>query len=56
MLDSYYIDQLEKINKTEGDIVSSCSSALNLYFGDNVFHDLIYGEVKGLFEKLFGKF
>ena len=56
VLDSYYIDQLEKINKTEGDIVSSCSSALNLYFGDNVFHDLIYGEVKGLFEKLFGKF
>lgn len=56
VLDSYYINQLEKINKTESDIVGSCSCVLNLYFGDNVFHDLIYGEVKGLFEKLFGEF
>ena len=56
VLDSYYIDQLEKINKTEGDIVSTCSSALHLYFGDNVFHNMIYGAVKDLFKKLFGKF
>ena len=56
VLDSYYINQLEKINKTESDVVGSCSSALSIYFGDNVFHNLIYGEVKDLFKKLFGKF
>ena len=56
VLDSYYTDQLEKIKKTESDIVGADSAVLSLYFGDNVFHDLIYGEVKDLFKELFGKF
>ena len=55
VLDSYYTDQLEKIKKTESDIVGAYSAVLSLYFGDNVFHDLIYGEVKDLFKELFGK-
>lgn len=54
-LDSYYIDKLKQIGKSENSVLGSRSSVLRCYFGDNVFHDMIYGEIKNAFEELLGK-
>ncbi|MGN9056949.1 NACHT domain-containing protein [Bariatricus sp. HCP28S3_A7] len=54
-LDSYYVDKLKQIGKSENSVLGSNSSVLHLYFGDDVFHDLIYGEIKEAFVSLLGK-
>lgn len=54
-LDSYYVDKLKQIGKSEDSVLGSSSSVLWRYFGENVFHDMIYGEIKDAFEKLLGK-
>ncbi|MFT3984554.1 MAG: hypothetical protein QM697_11650 [Lachnospiraceae bacterium] len=54
-LGSYYVDKLKQIGKSENSVLGSSSSILQHYFGDNVFHDMIYGEVKDVFEDLLGK-
>lgn len=55
-LDSYYIDKLREIGKSESNVLESSSSMLHLYFRENVFHDHIYGEIKDLFKELLGNF
>lgn len=54
-LDSYYVDKLKQIGKSEDSVLGSSSSVLWRYFGENVFHDMIYGEIKDAFEELLGK-
>ncbi|MCH5193038.1 MAG: hypothetical protein J1F11_03685 [Oscillospiraceae bacterium] len=55
-LDQYFLDQLSKIEKTEKDIICSSSSTLYNYFGNDVFHKLIYEQIKKLFSNLFGTY
>lgn len=54
-VDIYYLNKLKELGKNEQDILECHSSLLFTYFGDNVFHDIIYGEIKASFERLFGK-
>ena len=54
-LDSYYVDKLKQIGKSEDSVLGSSSSVLRCYFGENVFHDMIYREIKDAFEELLGK-
>lgn len=53
-LDSYYVDKLREIGKSENSVLGSSSSVLHLYFGEDVFHDMIYGEIKDLLKDLLG--
>lgn len=52
-LDPYYVNKLNQIGKNESYILKSCSSMLMKYFGDNVFHEVIYEEIEDLFKRLF---
>lgn len=55
-LDPYYVDKLREIGKSESNVLESSLSMLHLYFGEDVFHDHIYGEIKDLFKELLGNF
>lgn len=54
-LDSYYVEKFNQIGKGENSVLSYCSSALHCFFGDHVFHDIIYNEIKEAFESLLGR-
>lgn len=54
-LDAYYRQKLKGIGRKERDIMGTASSDLSLYFGDHVFHNMIYSKVKDLFEKILGR-
>ena len=47
--------QLQRLGKCESDVLREGTSILQRYFGDYVFHSIIYKEVKRDFERLFGR-
>lgn len=47
--------QLQRLGKCESDVLREGTSILQRYFGDYVFHSIIYREVKKDFERLFGR-
>ena len=47
--------QLQRLGKCESDVLREGTSILQRYFGDYVFHSIIYREVKRDFERLFGR-
>lgn len=47
--------QLQRLGKCESDVLRERTSILQRYFGDYVFHSIIYREVKRDFERLFGR-
>ena len=47
--------QLQRLGKCESDVLRGGTSILQRYFGDYVFHSIIYREVKRDFERLFGR-
>lgn len=53
-LDEYYIRKLKQLGKNEQGIMQYCTSLLTCYFGDNVFHNMVYEKVKDLFEEILG--
>jgi len=52
-LDEFYMKNLVKLGKSEKDIVSRGGSIIYVYFGEEVFHDLIYKKIEELFSELF---
>lgn len=54
--DTAPIIEFREIGKSESNVLGSSSSMLHLYFGEDVFHDHIYGEIKDLFKELLGNF
>ena len=54
-LDSYFFKKLNDLGKNKNDVVSHSSSAMSLFFNNDVFHDHIYKELKELFNSLFGE-
>ena len=53
-LDEYLLNKLEFLGKSEAEIVGGQSSSLMMYFGDDVFHKLIYDCIKEMLKKIFG--
>lgn len=47
--------QLQRLGKCESDVLRERTSILQRYFGEYVFHSIIYREVKRDFERLFGR-
>lgn len=54
--DTAPIIEFREIGKSESNVLESSLSMLHLYFGEDVFHDHIYGEIKDLFKELLGNF
>lgn len=54
-LDAYYLEKLKLIRKGEQDVIGSMSATLWSYFGDNLFHEIIYDKIEDLFEEIFGR-
>ena len=54
-VDLHGTDQLQRLGKCESDVLREGTSILQRYFGDYVFHSIIYREVKRDFERLFGR-
>lgn len=54
-LNEYYLTNLKKICKSKNDVISRGGTIIYAYFGDDVFHDFIYKEIKDLFSRLFGQ-
>lgn len=50
--DGFFAEQLQLIGKTEKDVIRSGSSVLWNYFGEYVFHDQIYEDIKKKLEKI----
>lgn len=53
--DLYDAGRLQSIGKCEADVLRERTSIVQRYFGDYVFHSIIYREVKRNFERLFGR-
>ena len=54
--DEFFVNHLQKIHRTQDDIMNSGSAALWCCFDEEVFHNIIYGHVKKMFEKILGDF
>ena len=54
--DEFFVNHLQKIHRTQDDIMNSGSVALWCCFEEEVFHNIIYDYVKRMFEKILGKF
>ena len=53
--DLYDAGQLQRIGKCETNVLGERTAILQRYFGDYVFHSIIYREIKRDFERLFGR-
>lgn len=53
-LDNYYKEKLNMINKNESNILSRHSSVLGICLDNNIFHKIIYKEIKRLLKNLMG--
>ena len=53
--DLYDAGQLQRIGKCETNVLRERTAILQRYFGDYVFHSIIYREIKRDFERLFGR-
>lgn len=54
--DEFFVNSLQKMKKTKEDITNSGSAALWCCFDDEVFHNIIYGHIKTMFENILGNF